>query len=88
MSLKNEIREIVIKTAKIDGKIAGEPDFLSKPLPIDSMLAIEIMATLEKKFNIEIPEEDLFKFDKLENIMEIVSNLVEANAPALAEDLI
>jgi acyl carrier protein len=80
MSFKKEIKDIVVKTAKIDGKIANENEFYSRPLPIDSMLAIEIMATLEKKFDIEIPEEDLFKFDKLDNIVEIVSALITAKS--------
>ena len=86
MSLKNEIRDIVVKTAKIDEKIANESDFYSRPLPIDSMLAIEIMAILEKKFQIEIPEEDLFKFDKLDNIIEIVSNLVSSKETSPATE--
>jgi acyl carrier protein len=76
MNLREQIKNIVVEVAKIDERVASEKEFYSKPLPIDSMLAIEIMATLEKKFNIEIPEEDLFKFDKLDNIVEIVTGLV------------
>lgn len=78
MSLKEQVRELVIRVAKIDASVAAQPDFFARPLPIDSMLAIEIMAHLEKRFQIEIPEEDLFKFDKLSSIVEIVEGLVDA----------
>lgn len=86
MSVKDQVRDIVIRVARLDAGIVNEPGFLSRPLPIDSMLAIEIMANLEKSFQIEIPEEDLFKFDRLENIMEIVDRLVAAGAGQLAEE--
>lgn len=88
MSVKERVREIVVRVARLDAGIVNEPGFESRPLPIDSMLAIEIMANLEKHFQIEIPEEDLFKFDRLDHIMEIVDHLVAQAAGRLAEDTV
>ena len=41
------------------------------------MMALEVMAALEKKYNITIPEEDLVKMATLKDIVGLVSSLTK-----------
>ena len=45
-------------------------------LGMDSMMALEVLASLEKKYKIVIPEEELLKFTTLNNTVEVVSNII------------
>src|SRR3989338_2034571 len=57
--LENEIRKIVAKIIEVEPEKIGLDTHFVEDLGADSMTALEIMAALEKKFNINIPEEDL-----------------------------
>ena len=54
--LKEQLREIVAEVAEID-EVPDETPF--KDLGIDSMMAIEIVADVERTFKLSIPEEEL-----------------------------
>jgi acyl carrier protein len=63
--LENEIRAII---AQIVEKEAGEVTLDAKffeDLGMDSMMALEIMAAIEKKYKISIPEEKLTQLTTL-----------------------
>lgn len=50
-------------------------------LGVDSMLALEILAVLEKRFRIEIPEEDILELSSLDATIALVqSKLASATA--------
>ena len=55
-SLKEELRQIVAEIAEIDDVPDGVP---FKDLGIDSMMAIEIVADVERKYGISMPESEL-----------------------------
>lgn len=83
MDLKAEVRAIIANVVRLDDAVVLDPSFESRPLPIDSMLAIEIMAVLEKRFGITIPEDQLYKFDRFDTILEVVeARLHERDAAA------
>ena len=43
---------------------------------MDSMMALEIMAAIEKKYRIAIPEDTLPKFTTLNQTVSLISNIV------------
>ena len=49
-------------------------------LEIDSMLALEIVASIEKKYRIEIEEEELLDITSLNATIELVQRLLDKNA--------
>ncbi len=72
---KNELREklraIVIEIAEID----EVPDSVAfKELGIDSMMAIEIIAEIERSYKIKVPEAELEKVRDLDSVVELVSS--------------
>ena len=69
VTLESELREIVSKIIELEpDKITLEASFV-EDLGMDSMMALEILAAMEKKFKIQIPEE---KLNKLKNLKEAI----------------
>ena len=68
--IENELRDIVAQVVEADReKITLDADFI-EDLGMDSMMALEIMAAIEKKYKIRISEE---KLAKLRNLRESVA---------------
>ena len=64
-TLTNNIRDIVAEITEIDkGKISLDANFVTD-LGMDSMMALEILAAMEKKFKIMVPEDKLRKLTTL-----------------------
>lgn len=71
----DDIKKIIAKIIEVDiEKIQPETDFIEE-LGADSMMALEIMAALEKKYNITISEEDLPKMTNLNQVIGLVVNI-------------
>jgi acyl carrier protein len=63
--LENEIRNIIAEVIEKDpSEITPDAKFF-EDLGLDSMMALEIMAAIEKKYKIAIPEEKLMNLTTL-----------------------
>lgn len=70
LSLENELRDIVSRIVEIEPeKVTLKANFV-EDLGMDSMMALEILASMEKRFKIQIPEE---KLGKIKNLSEVIS---------------
>ena len=80
--LEQDITAIVAEVAEIDKKELWDnrdKDFLDD-LEIDSMLGLEIVASIEKKYRIEIEEEELLDITSLNATIELVQRLLGRDA--------
>ena len=77
INVEQEVRELIADIIEMEpDKI--EPDaHLVEDLGMDSMMALEILATMEKKFKIRIPEEDLPKITTLNHAVELAKKYVK-----------
>lgn len=76
-NLEKEIREIIAAILEIDEeKIALDSNFVDD-LGMDSMMALEILASVEKKYKIRISEEYLTKVTSLNSVVEMVKKLLK-----------
>ena len=77
INVEEDVRALVaeILEAKPDS-ISPEAHFV-KDLGMDSMMALEILASIEKKFRIVIPEEMLAKFTSLQQTSSIVKDIIQ-----------
>lgn len=74
--LKEKLREIVAEVSEVD-EIPDEVPF--KDLGIDSMMAIEIVAEVERTYKLSIPEDELQTMTHFSAVYELVkSKLAEA----------
>ncbi|MFQ5964265.1 MAG: acyl carrier protein [Candidatus Scalinduaceae bacterium] len=82
MDISKEVTSIVAEVTELDEKEIWEKrdaDFF-KELEIDSLLALEILALIEKKFKIQIPEEKLVDITSLNATIEMTKSTLEENA--------
>ncbi|HEY3991329.1 MAG TPA: phosphopantetheine-binding protein, partial [Ktedonobacteraceae bacterium] len=53
-----------------------EDDFVSQ-LGVDSMLALEIVARIERRYRIRIPEEDFAQMQTLNAVVHIIASILQ-----------
>ena len=76
-NLEQDIRGIVAEIIEKDPKeITKDAEFV-KDLGVDSMMALELLASLEKKYRIIIPEESLMKFKSLSETIKLVESFLK-----------
>ncbi len=80
--LAQDITAIVAEVAEIDEKELWDnrDKHFMDDLEIDSMLALEIVASIEKKYRIEIEEEELLDITSLNATIELVQRLLGRDA--------
>ena len=75
-NVAKEVRELLAEILETEpDKIKGDANFV-KDLGMDSMMALEMLAAIEKKYRIVIPEESLARFTSLNQTVELVKELL------------
>jgi acyl carrier protein len=75
--LENEIRAIIAEIIEKDpAEITPDAKFY-EDLGVDSMMALEILAAMEKKYKIAIPEEKLAELTTLGKTVEVAREYLE-----------
>lgn len=72
---EKEIRAIIAEIIEKDPQEVTMDAHLVNDLGADSMMALEILASLEKKYRVVVPEDELPKLTSLRTIMELVEDL-------------
>lgn len=70
--VRKEIRKMVAEIAEVAEKDLKDDANLSGDLGVDSMKALEIVATIEKKFKVRIPEQKIPTIRSVQNIYDLV----------------
>jgi len=77
IQVDQDIRNLLAEILETDPQsIDGNASFV-KDLGMDSMMALEILAGIEKKYRIVIPEETLPKFTDLNTTIKLVKSLLD-----------
>lgn len=75
-NVEQEIRAIVAEILEEETDVIKNDAHFVKDLGMDSMMALEILASIEKKYRIVIPEESLSKFVNLDETVKVVSEIL------------
>lgn len=76
INVEKDIRELVAEILETEpSEIDGSASFV-KDLGMDSMMALEVLAGIEKKYRIVIPEDTLPKFTSLNQTIKIVKDIL------------
>ncbi len=75
--IDQEVRKLIADIIEMDAEQIPLDAHLVEDLGMDSMMALEILASIEKKFRIKIPEEDLPKITTLANAIELAKKYVK-----------
>jgi acyl carrier protein len=83
MNLKEDLRALIAEIAEKD-EIPDDVSF--KDLGIDSMMGVEIVAAIERKYQVKIDDAELAEVTTLNNSMALVTKkLAGSGAEAAAE---
>ena len=74
---KLEIKKLVADIAEKTPEEIKDDATFSEDLGIDSMMALEIVASIEKKYKIMIPENEIPNIRSLQNVYDLVEKLVK-----------
>jgi len=75
--IENEIRNIIAEIVEKDpSQITPEAKFF-EDLGMDSMMALEILAAIEKKYKISIPEEKLMQLTSLKDTVAVANQYLK-----------
>lgn len=76
LNVENDLRELVATILEVEPDTIDTEASFVKDLGMDSMMALEILASIEKKYKIVIPEETLAKFTSLSQTVKIVQDML------------
>jgi acyl carrier protein len=71
-----ELREIVAEVLELDTDEIHDGDDFMEVYEADSLRAIEILARIEKKYKVEIPQSELAEMRNLKAVGEVVARYV------------
>ncbi|MDG9719798.1 acyl carrier protein [Streptomyces sp. DH24] len=69
----SELRELVADTLDVELSALTDDVLLIEELGVDSVVALELAVTLEQRFGIKIPEEELGTVRRFPDILDLLS---------------
>ena len=76
-NLEQDIRDVVAEIIELDPHQINPDANLVEDLGMDSMMALEILAALERKYKIKIPEQELPQITTLNRAIELAKKYVK-----------
>lgn len=76
-NVEQDIRELVAEILESEPQEIGIDAHFVKDLGMDSMMALELLAAVEKKYRVVIPEDALPKFTDLRTTVTIVEGILK-----------
>ena len=77
-NLDNQLRELIADVLEIEPEEITDTSLFAEEHGADSLRAIEILARIEKAFDVEIPQDELSKMVNLESVRAIVQEHAKA----------
>jgi acyl carrier protein len=76
-NLKEEVKALICEIIEVEPeKLADEAKFV-EDLGVDSLMALEILASLEKKYRVKIPEDKLMSLVNLKQTVELMEEVLK-----------
>ncbi len=75
--IEKELRKALSYLAGDDNLMNVDANVPFKDLGLDSMMAIEIMAAMEKKYKIELQEKDVVRFKNIKDTVTILAGYLK-----------
>lgn len=73
---RHEVRQIIADIVEVSPDQVGDDTPLGSDLGVDSLMALEIVATIEKKYRVKIPEERLQQVKTLNDTVALAQEFI------------
>lgn len=77
VNLEQDVKELIADIIEVDVASLDPNASLVEDLGMDSMMALEILASLEKRFKIKLPEDELPKITTVNRAIEVARKYVK-----------
>ncbi len=74
---RQEVRQIIADIVEVSPEQVGDDTPLGSDLGVDSLMALEIVATIEKKYRVKIPEERLQQVKTLNDTVALAQEFIQ-----------
>ncbi len=78
-NLLTELHEMIADIIDIDKEMIDHDTHFINELGVDSLLALEVLVALERKYKIKLSEEELRQMYSLRKVYELVNSYVNPN---------
>jgi acyl carrier protein len=73
--IEAELRALITDVARVDGSAIGPDEDLVERLGIDSLQGLQMLAAVEKRFALRLPDEDLVGLHTIGRIADLIERL-------------
>lgn len=81
VNIEQEVTEIVSRITKVPAERIGLDTHLKQELNVDSLQGLQILAVIEKRFDVSVPDEELDSYTSIREIVRTVENSRSADQP-------
>ncbi|HSC29005.1 MAG TPA: acyl carrier protein [Vicinamibacterales bacterium] len=74
-SIEAEVRALIAEVTRRDASAIGSDEDLVERLGVDSLQGLQILAGVEKRFTVTLPDEDLIRLRTIGRIARVVERL-------------
>ena len=79
INLRNKIIKTLALIARINEKKFDENTLIREELGIDSLMTMEILAKIEKHYDIQVNEEDIIDINNVGDFINIIQTIITDN---------
>lgn len=81
VNIEQEVTEIVLRITKAPIERIRPDTHLQQELNVDSLQGLQILAVIEKRFGVSVPDEELDSYTSIREIVRTVENSRASNRP-------
>ncbi len=70
--IRNEVKRLIAEVTERTAEEVSDTALFAEDLGVDSLMALEVMVSVDKKYKIHIPEEEFRKIKNVNDAVEIV----------------
>lgn len=81
VDIQDEVTEIVSRITKVPATRIGLDTHLKNELNVDSLQGLQILAVIEKRFNVSVPDDELDSYTSIREIVRTVEHSKASEQP-------
>jgi acyl carrier protein len=78
--IRTEVKKLIAEVTEREPDEITDTALFAEELGVDSLMAMEVMVAVDKKYKINIPEEEFAKIKNVSDTVEVVQRYVTATA--------
>ena len=82
--IRTEVKKLIAEVTEREPEEITDTALFADELGVDSLMAMEVMVAVDKKYKINIPEDEFAKIKNVSDTVEVVLRHVTSNAAGAA----